>query len=132
MDHAIKQSIHQFHEKFFHISKCFACNTMQCSLTLVSILGATLWMVAMKFKIVMLFNFLVTFFSKCSFLMLQNFISPSIKHPINLIFSVVVCTCKIHAFNGVIPSQIIQNFWNMSPLAHGVLKFSPVVSIIEI
>ena len=29
--------------------------------------------------------------------------------------SVVVCICKIHAFNGVIASQIIPNFWNRSP-----------------
>ena len=48
-----------------------------------------------------------------------NFISPSIKYRINLIFPVVVCICKIHVFNRVIPCQIIQNFWIMSPLSHG-------------
>ena len=26
MDRAIKQSAHQFHKTFFHISKCLACN----------------------------------------------------------------------------------------------------------
>ena len=54
----------------------------------------------MKCKIIVLFNFLGSFFPKCSFLRLQNFISPSIKYPVNLIFSVVVCICKINAFNG--------------------------------
>ena len=57
------------------------------------------------------------FFPKYSFLRLQNFISPSIKYPINLIFSVVICICKIYVFNGVIPCQIMQNFWIMSPLS---------------
>ena len=74
----------------------------------------------MKCKIVMFFNFLGSFFSKCSFLRLQNFILASIKYPVKLIFSVVVCICKIHIFNGVIPCQVIQNFWIMSPLPHGV------------
>ena len=41
------------------------------------------------------------------------------KHPINLFFSVVGCTCNIHVFNRVIPCQIMQNFWIMSPLSHG-------------
>ena len=59
------------------------------------------------------------FFSKRSFLRLQNFISPSIKYPVNLFFSVVVCICKIHVFNWVIPCQIIQNLWIMPPLSHG-------------
>ena len=79
-----------------------------CSLKLVSILRATLWKVVMKCKIVMFSNFLGS-----SFLRLQNFISPNIKYPINLIFSVVVCICEIHVFNGVIPRQIMQNFWIM-------------------
>ena len=26
MDRAMKQSTHQFHKMFFHISKCLACN----------------------------------------------------------------------------------------------------------
>ena len=26
MDRAMKQSTHQFHRRFFHISKCLACN----------------------------------------------------------------------------------------------------------
>ena len=26
MDRAMKQSTHQFHKRFFHISKCLACN----------------------------------------------------------------------------------------------------------
>ena len=54
------------------------------------------------------------FFSRCSFLAFQNFISPSIKHPVKLFFSMVVCICKIHVFNGLIPCQITKNFWIMS------------------
>ena len=72
----------------------------------------------MKCKIVMVFNF----FSKCLFLRLQNFFSPSVKYPINLIFSVVVYICKIHIFNGVIPCQNIQNFWIMLLLSHGLFE----------
>ena len=95
-----------------------------CSLKLVSILRATLWKVVMKCKIVMFFNFLGwLFFSKCSFLRLQNFVWLSIKYPINLIFSVVVCICNIHVFNGEIPSQITQNFWIMSLLSHRSILF---------
>ena len=56
------------------------------------------------------------FFSKSSFLRLQNFISQSIKYPVRLIFSVVVFICKIYVFNAVIARQIIQIFWIMSPL----------------
>ena len=26
MDHAMKQSVHQCYKKYFHISKCLACN----------------------------------------------------------------------------------------------------------
>ena len=60
----------------------------------------------MKYKLVMFFFLLFTpFFSKFSVLRLQDFISPSTKYPINLIFSVVVCIYKIHVFNGVIPCQ---------------------------
>ena len=36
MDRAMKQSIHQFHRTFFHISKCLACNakkTLQLKIT---------------------------------------------------------------------------------------------------
>ena len=36
MNRAIKQSIHQFHKIFFHISKCLACNagkTLQLKVT---------------------------------------------------------------------------------------------------
>ena len=104
-----------------------------CSLKLVSILSAALWKVVIKCKIVMFFSIFGLFFSNCSYLRFQNFISPSIKYPINLIFSVVVCVCKVYVFNGVIPCQIIQNFWIKLPLSHGFfLKFSPVVGIIEI
>ena len=71
-----------------------------CSLKLVSILTATLGKVVMKLKIVMFFNFLGIFFSKYSFLSSENFISPSIRYPINLIFSVLVCICKIHVLMG--------------------------------
>ena len=42
-------------------------------------------------------------------------------------FSVVLCICKIHVFNGIIPCQIIQNFWIMSPLSHGF--FFEIVTI---
>ena len=31
MDCAMKQSIHQFHKLFFHISKCLACNEEKTS-----------------------------------------------------------------------------------------------------
>ena len=89
------------------------------SLKLVSVLIATLWKVVMKCKTVMFFFPFWVFFSKCSFLRLQNFISPSIKNPVNLIFALVVCICKIHVFNGVIICEMIQSFWNMSPLPHG-------------
>ena len=37
MDRAMKQSTHQFHKIFFHISKCLACNaekTLQLKITL--------------------------------------------------------------------------------------------------
>ena len=88
-----------------------------CSLKLVFILKATLWKVVMKCKI-MFFSLFGLFFSKSSFLRFQNFISPSIKYPINLIFPVIVCICKIQVFNGVIPCQIMQDFWIMSPLSH--------------
>ena len=67
----------------------------------------TLWKVAMKCKIVMYFHSLGSF-SKNVHLRFQNFISPSIKYLINLIFSVVVCICKIHVFNEVIPCQFIK------------------------
>ena len=73
----------------------------------------------MKCKIAIFFWLFGFFFSKCSSLRLQNVTSPSIKHPINLTFSVVVFICKIYVFNGVTPCQIIQNFWIMSPLSHG-------------
>ena len=36
MDCAMKQSTHQFHKNFFHISKCLACNvekTLQLKIT---------------------------------------------------------------------------------------------------
>ena len=36
MDQAMKQSTHQFHKIFFHISKCLACNaekTLQLKIT---------------------------------------------------------------------------------------------------
>ena len=36
MDRAMKQLTHQFHKKFFHISKCLACNsekTLQLKIT---------------------------------------------------------------------------------------------------
>ena len=36
MDRAMKQSTHQFHKIFFHISKCLACNaekTLQLKIT---------------------------------------------------------------------------------------------------
>ena len=66
-----------------------------CSLKLISILQATWWKVVMKWKIVMFFILFGLFFSNHSFLRFQNFISPSIKYPVNLIFSVVVCICKI-------------------------------------
>ena len=77
----------------------------------------------------MFFNLFGLFFSKYSFLRLQNFISPSIKYSINLIFEVVVCSCKIHVFNGIIPCQKHTKF-----LVHFTLfwKFSAVVCIIEI
>ena len=73
------------------------------------------------------------FFSKCSYSRLQSFISPSFKYSINLIFSAVVCICRFHIFNGVIPFEIIQNIWIMSPLSHRFFsKLLPVVGIIEI
>ena len=65
------------------------------------------------------------FFWKCSFLWFQNFISPSAKYSINLIFSVVVCICSIHVFNGVIPCQIMQDFYIMSSLSHGFFEIFP-------
>ena len=88
-----------------------------CPLKLVSISRVTLWKV--------LFGL---FFSKCSCLRLQNFISPIIKYPNNLIISVVVCICKIHVFNGLIPCQIIQSFLDHVNLISSIfLKFSVVV-----
>ena len=92
-----------------------------CSLKLVSILRATLWKVVMKCKIVMFFHFLGFFSPKCSFLRFQNFISPSIKYSINFTFSVVVCICQIHVFNGVIPCHIKEHFWMMSSLSRKCL-----------
>ena len=95
-----------FHNRLKHL----------CSLNLVSILTATLWKVVIKFKIAMFFNFL------SSFSRLHNFISTKMKHPPSLFFSVVLSSCQIHLFNGVIPCQIIQNFWIMSSLSHGFFE----------
>ena len=83
----------------------------------------------MKYKIVLFFNYFGLFFSKRSFLSLQNFISLSIKYPVSLIFYVVVCICKIHVFNGVIPCQIMDHVTFISWV---FLKLSPVVGITEI
>ena len=48
---------------------------------------------------------------------------PSIEYPINLIFSVVVCICSLYLYcNRVIPCQLIQNVWIMSPLSHGFFE----------
>ena len=69
-----------------------------CSCKAISILRAALFKVVMKCKIVMFFLLFGLFFSKCTFLRLQSFISLSIKYPINPIFSVVVRICKIHIF----------------------------------
>ena len=40
------------------------------------------------------------FFSKCAFLRLRHFVSPTI-YPINSIFSVALCICQIHVFDEV-------------------------------
>ena len=98
------------------------------SLKLVSILRVTLWKVVIKCKIVM-FSLFGLFFSKCSFLRFQNFISPSIKYPINLIFSVVVFICKVHVFTFSLVVGIIET-WKPENLAsnskhfriYGILK----------
>ena len=89
-----------------------------CSLKLVSIFRARLWKVVMKCKIVMLFNFL-DFFFKMFLLEVSKFYLTKYQVSNQFNFSEVVCICKIHIFNGVIPCQIIQNFWIMSPLSHG-------------
>ena len=106
-----------FHNRLKHL----------CNLKLVSILrgsGRYSWHVKLLF-----FHFLGSFSQNVP----KFYQVSSIKYPVNLIFSVVVCMCKIHLFNGTIPCQIIQNFWIMSPLSHGFfLKFSPIVGIIEI
>ena len=70
-----------------------------CSLKLVSISRVTLWKVVMKYKIVMFLTFWALFL-KILILRFQNFISPSIKYPINFIFSMVVCICKINVSMG--------------------------------
>ena len=46
---------------------------------------------------------------------LKDFISSSIKYTINLVFSVIVCICKIHVFNGVIPCQTYKISWTSHP-----------------
>ena len=68
-----------------------------CSSKPISILRATFLKVVMECKIATFLTFWV-FFLKCTFLRLQSFISPSIKYTINSVFSVVVCSCKIHVF----------------------------------
>ena len=72
------------------------------SLKLLSILTATLWKVVMKCKIVIFFNFLDSFSQNFHFWCCNVLtkISPSIKYPINLIFSVVVYICTIHFLIG--------------------------------
>ena len=42
-----------------------------------------------------------------------KFYLKSIKYSVNSIFSVVLCIRKIYVFHGVIPCQLIQNFWIM-------------------
>ena len=103
------------------------------SLKLISILKATWWKLVMKCKIVMLFILFGIFFSNYSFLRFQNFISPSIKCPVNLIFSVVVCICKIQA-----SMFLMGNFKSYTVLDHVInilwifLKILSEIGIIEI
>ena len=75
------------HLKFWCLLLTFWLKQL-CSLKPVSILRAKEGSHKMQNYIFRLFGL---FFSKVSFLRLQNFISTSIKYPIKLIFSVVVC-----------------------------------------
>ena len=69
------------------------------SLKLVSSLRTTLWKIVLKCKIVI-------------------FISSSIKYRINLIFSVVVCICKILQWGNSMSNY--TKFLDMSLLSHGL------------
>ena len=103
-----------------------------CSLKLVSILGATLSKVVMKCKLLSFLNFWALFL-KIFIFEVKNFISPSIRYPINLIFSVVVCICKINALNGLNSTSNHTKFLDhVTLISWTFLKFSPVLGIIEI
>ena len=88
-----------FHNGLKHLS----------SLKLVSILRATFWKVVMKCKIVVFLTFWARFlkifiFEVAKFCLTRYQISNQLNS------SVVVCICKIHAFNWLITCQFIQNF----------------------
>ena len=81
----------------------------------------------------MFFSLFGLFFSNFPFLRSQNSISPSIQYPNNLIFSVVVCICKIYLFHGGnCLSSHIKYLDHVTLISQIYLKFSSVVGVIEI
>ena len=86
----------------FVIAICSSQNEFNdpCSSASFSILRAKFWKVVIKCNIIMFIKFWA-FFSKCIFLWLNHFISPS-ADSINSIFSVVICIHKIHVFDEVL------------------------------
>ena len=101
-----------------------------CSLKLVSILKATLWKILMKCKNLLFFTFGALFLKIFIFKVAKVYLI-QYQIPNQLNFLEVVCICKIYVFNGVVPCQITQNFWNTSPLLHGFLWKKKII-ILEI